>query len=55
MQSEIEAYRRLDERLSALSVRYIRAKICGMIPEKRRSSKDGYGILKHESVSSAGP
>lgn len=46
---EIEAYRRLDEKLSALSVRYIRAKVCGLIPDKAEvGRKDGYGVLKHE-------
>lgn len=47
--SDIEAYRRMDDRLSTLSVRYIRAKLCGLIPDKNAvSKKDGYGILKHE-------
>ena len=46
---DIEAYRRLEDRLSALSVRYIRAKLCGRIPDKNSvSKKDGYGILKHQ-------
>lgn len=47
--SDIESYRRLDDRLSKLSVRYIRAKLCGQIPSKGDiSKKDGFGILKHE-------
>ena len=47
--SDIEAYRQLSDRLSELSVRYIRAKLCGLIPSKQEVSKrDGFGILKHE-------
>lgn len=47
--SDIENYRALDERLSKLCVRYIRAKLCGLIPSKNDVSKrDGFGILKHE-------
>jgi very-short-patch-repair endonuclease len=47
--SDIETYRALDDRLSKLCVRYIRAKLCGLIPSKNDVSKrDGFGILKHE-------
>lgn len=47
--SDIEAYRRMDDRLAELSVRFIRAKLCAMIPSKNSVSKrDGYGILKHQ-------
>lgn len=47
--SDIGAFRELDERLSKLSVRYVRAKLCGQIPAKNDvSKKDGFGILKHE-------
>ena len=47
--SDIESYRTMDERLSKLCVRYIRAKLCGLIPSKNDVSKrDGFGILKHE-------
>ncbi|WP_137938762.1 DUF4011 domain-containing protein [Chitinivorax sp. B] len=47
--SDIEAYRRLDDRLSQLAVRYTRAKLCGLIPAKNEVGKqDGFGILKHE-------
>ena len=47
--SDIESYRALDDRLSKLCVRYIRAKLCGLIPSKNDvSKKDGFGILKHE-------
>ena len=46
---DIETFRRLDDRLSALSVRYIRARICGLLPDKASvGRKDGFGILKHE-------
>ena len=46
--SDIEAYRRMTDRLSDLSVRYIRAKVCGEIPSKEGISKDGFAILKRE-------
>lgn len=47
--SDIESYRSMDDRLSKLCVRYIRAKLCGLIPSKNDvSKKDGFGILKHE-------
>jgi len=47
--SDIEAFRRLDDRLSRLSTRFIRAKLCGLIPSKNEvSRKDGFGVLKHE-------
>ncbi|MDC9590862.1 DUF3320 domain-containing protein [Xenorhabdus sp. XENO-10] len=47
--SDIEAYRKQDDRLSELAVRYIRAKLCGLIPAKNEVSKQsGFGILKHE-------
>jgi len=39
----------LDERMGELSSRYIRAKLCGLIPEKNDvGKKDGYGTLKHQ-------
>ncbi|MDE9441304.1 DUF3320 domain-containing protein [Xenorhabdus bovienii] len=47
--SDIESYRKQDEHLSKLAVRYIRAKLCGLIPAKNEVSKQsGFGILKHE-------
>ena len=47
--SDIQNYRILDDELSKLCVRYIRAKLCGLIPSKNEISKrDGFGILKHE-------
>lgn len=47
--SDIQRYRTLDDNLSKLCVRYIRAKLCGHIPSKNDVSKrDGFGILKHE-------
>jgi very-short-patch-repair endonuclease len=46
---DIAAFRRLDDRLSELSVRYIRAKLCGQIPSKETvGKKDGYAVLKHQ-------
>ncbi|MCK2056454.1 DUF4011 domain-containing protein [Methylobacterium sp. 37f] len=45
----IDAFRRLDERLDALAIRMIRARICGLIPDKDTvGRKGGYGVLKHE-------
>jgi very-short-patch-repair endonuclease len=47
--SDIEAYRRVDDQLAKLSSRYIRAKLCGLIPDKNESAKSGgFGVLKHE-------
>ncbi len=46
---DIEAYRRLEDRLASLSVRYIRARISGQIPDRNEvSRRDGYGVLKHQ-------
>ncbi|MGA0601510.1 DUF3320 domain-containing protein [Caulobacter sp. KR2-114] len=45
----IQRFRAVDERLSELSSRFIRAKICGLIPDKSEASrKDGYGVLRHQ-------
>ena len=45
----IEAFRRLDTRLSELATRYIRARICGLIPAKESTGRgDGYAVLKHQ-------
>ncbi|MFW9078854.1 DUF3320 domain-containing protein [Pseudomonas sp. P2757] len=47
--SDIEAFIRIDEDMSKLTVRYIRAKLCGLIPSKNEIGKQGgFGILKHE-------
>ena len=47
--SDIEAYRRVDDELAKLSSRYIRAKLCGLIPDKNEAVKSGgFGVLKHE-------
>lgn len=47
--SDIEAFVRLDDELSKLTVRYIRAKLCGLIPSKNEIGKQGgFGVLKHE-------
>lgn len=47
--SDIEAYRAQTDRLAKLTVRYIRAKLCGVIPAKNEVSKQGgFALLKHE-------
>lgn len=47
--SDIEAYRRVDDKLASLTGRYIRAKLCGLIPDKNEAPKSGgFGVLKHE-------
>ncbi|WP_293936056.1 DUF4011 domain-containing protein [Iodobacter sp.] len=47
--SDIEAYRQAEDHLSKLSVRYVRAKLCGLIPSKNDTGKQGgFAILKHE-------
>ncbi|ARQ79296.1 DNA helicase [Oxalobacter formigenes OXCC13] len=47
--SDIEIYRQQIDKLSALSVRYIRARLCEMIPAKKDISKQGgLALLKHE-------
>lgn len=47
--SDIEAYRKVEDRLSSLSSRYIRAKLCEKIPGRNEvGKKDGYGVLKHQ-------
>lgn len=46
---KVKAFRRLDHNLAALSVRYIKAKLCGLIPDKATASKGGgYGVLRHQ-------
>lgn len=46
---DILAFRRIDDRLSELAVRYIRAQLCGKIPAKEDVGRgDGYAILKHQ-------
>ncbi|MDH8442308.1 hypothetical protein QIG66_28230, partial [Klebsiella pneumoniae] len=37
--SDIEAYRAQTDRLAKLTVRYIRARLCGVIPAKNEVSK----------------
>lgn len=47
--SDIEIFRKLEDNMSDLAVHYIRARICGKIPDKNYvGKKDGYGILKHQ-------
>lgn len=47
--SDIEAYRRASDELANLTSRYIRAKLCGLIPDKNDAARNsGFGVLKHE-------
>ncbi|RMO85955.1 putative DNA helicase [Pseudomonas syringae pv. philadelphi] len=47
--SDISAFVRLDDEMAKLTVRYIRAKLCGLIPSKNDTPKSsGFAILKHE-------
>lgn len=47
--SDIDAFVRLDDEIAKLTVRYIRAKLCGLIPSKNDIPKSsGFAILKHE-------
>ncbi|HWQ86889.1 DUF3320 domain-containing protein [Brevundimonas sp.] len=42
-------FRALDDKVAELTVRYIRAKISGLIPDKNSVSKSsGYGVLRHQ-------
>lgn len=48
-EDRILRFRELDDRMGELSTRYIRAKLCGLIPDKGEvGKKDGYGTLKHQ-------
>jgi very-short-patch-repair endonuclease len=48
-EDRIKRFRALDEKMGELSTRYIRAKLCGLIPDKNDVGKrDGYGTLKHQ-------
>lgn len=45
----IDRFRKLDDKLAGLTSRYVRAKLCGLIPDKADAGKkDGYGVLKHQ-------
>ncbi|WP_017348380.1 DUF3320 domain-containing protein [Pantoea sp. A4] len=47
--SDIESYQIQTDRLAKLTVRYIRARLCGVIPAKNEISKQGgFALLKHE-------
>lgn len=47
--SDIAAFGRLDDELAQLSVRYIRARQCGLIPSRNDIVKDGgFAVLKKE-------
>jgi very-short-patch-repair endonuclease len=48
-EDRIARFRQVDDRMGELSVRYIRAKLCGLIPDRAEvGKKDGYGILKRQ-------
>lgn len=48
-EDRIARFRALDDRMGELSSRYIRAKLCGLIPDKKDIGKTGgYGTLKHQ-------
>ncbi len=45
----IQRFRDVEDRMSTLASRYIRARICGLIPEKSEAGRrDGYGVLRHQ-------
>jgi hypothetical protein len=47
--SDIATFNRLDDELARLSVRYIRARLCGLVPPKNDSARgSGFAVLKHE-------
>ncbi|PUV43232.1 DUF3320 domain-containing protein [Cronobacter sakazakii] len=47
--SDIEAYRIQTDRLAKLTVRYIRARLCGVIPAKNEITRQGgFALLKNE-------
>jgi very-short-patch-repair endonuclease len=46
---DVETFRRLEDRLAELSVRYIRSKLCGAIPDRQEGAKRaGYTALSRE-------
>lgn len=48
-EDRIARFRSLDDRVGKLTSRYIRARLCGLIPDKTQVSKrDGYGTLKYQ-------
>jgi very-short-patch-repair endonuclease len=48
-EDRIQRFRDVEDRMGALASRSIRAKICGLIPEKADTAKhDGYAILKRQ-------
>lgn len=48
-EDRILRFRELDDRMGELSSRYIRARLCGSIPDKSEvGKKDGYGTLKYQ-------
>lgn len=48
-EDRIARFRELDDRMGALASRYVRAKLCGLIPDKNEvGKKDGYAVLKYQ-------
>jgi len=48
-EDRIARFRALDDRMGELASRYIRARLCGLIPDKGEvGRRDGYGTLKHQ-------
>ncbi|MET0376297.1 MAG: DUF3320 domain-containing protein [Rhizorhabdus sp.] len=48
-EDRIARFRQVDDRMGELASRYIRAKLCGTIPDKGQvQGKDGYGVLKYQ-------
>ncbi|MBB3348344.1 DUF3320 domain-containing protein [Sphingomonas sp. BK069] len=48
-EDRIARFRELDARMADLASRYIRARLCGSIPDKNDAQgRDGYGVLKHQ-------
>ncbi|WP_395666375.1 DUF3320 domain-containing protein [Methylocella sp.] len=48
-EDRIARFRAVDDRMGELSSRYIRARLCGLIPDKNETGKrDGYSVLKHQ-------
>lgn len=48
-EDRIARFRKVDDQMGELASRYIRAKLCGAIPDKSElQTRDGYGVLKYQ-------
>ncbi|SEK25956.1 Part of AAA domain-containing protein [Sphingomonas palmae] len=48
-EDRLARFREVDERMGELASRYIRARLCGTIPDKGEATgREGYGVLKHQ-------